>query len=214
MAKTNPNNVGVLPANEADMPPAKSISEVLGLDPILPGESTADYRQGLKALIGELGAKTVLQVYLAEKIYDCLWWMRRYEEQKRATVIAEMANQCKTGGFSLNLTQDQIDLREALLQNKPTQETYKIAAKSAHSMESLREVAMSHKRAQLQQLDQQIALQAKILAGLQASYEVAFNRKLNIERLRLQNEMLRRDLDTVDGEVVDGNPKAKGSQPT
>ena len=33
----------------------------------------------------------VLQVYLAEKIYDCLWWIMRFEEQKRAVTLACMA---------------------------------------------------------------------------------------------------------------------------
>ena len=32
-----------------------------------------------------------MQVYLAEKILECLWWMRRYEQQKRATLAREMA---------------------------------------------------------------------------------------------------------------------------
>ena len=42
--------------------------------------------------IEELGAKTQLQVYLAEKIFQCLWWLRRYETQKRSTIVAGMAD--------------------------------------------------------------------------------------------------------------------------
>jgi len=53
----------------------------LGKVPILPGESAEQYQQSLDALIEELGAKSVLQVYLAEKIHECLWWIHRYEEQ-------------------------------------------------------------------------------------------------------------------------------------
>ena len=50
-----------------------SESSGIGLsEPTLPGESSIDYQQGLIQLIEELEAKTVLQVYLAEKIYDCL----------------------------------------------------------------------------------------------------------------------------------------------
>jgi len=37
-----------------------------------------------------------------------------------------------------------------------------------------------------------------VLAGLQASYEVAFNRKTNVERLKLQNDLMRRNLQAVD----------------
>jgi hypothetical protein len=40
--------------------------------------------------VNELGAKTQLQVYLAEKIFQCIWWMRRYETQKHSTIIDAM----------------------------------------------------------------------------------------------------------------------------
>ena len=79
-------------------PPAKSakavmspITQVLESSPVLPGESEAVHQQGLIATVQELGATTPLQIYLAEKIYECLWWMRRYENQKRATLIRKMA---------------------------------------------------------------------------------------------------------------------------
>lgn len=192
--------------------PAKTISEVLGVDPLLPGEPAADYQQGLQDLIAELGAKSVLQVYLAEKIYECLWWIRRYEQQKRAAIIAEMALRAKRG-YSSELTQPQVEMRESLLNNKVDGQVLKTAASAGHSLESLRQVAMTQRRAELLQLDNQIALQAKILAGLQASYEVAFNRKRNVERLDLQNAMMRRDLGAIEGEVADDKPKAKGRKP-
>jgi hypothetical protein len=69
-----------------------SISGALGAAcRVLPGESEQHYRHGLQAAIQELGAVTPLQVYLAEKIFETLWWIRRYEEQKRALLIREMA---------------------------------------------------------------------------------------------------------------------------
>ena len=64
-----------LPEHQQTLP--KTISEVLGVNPLLPGEPEAEYRQGLQDLIAELGAKSILQVYLAEKIYECIWWIRR-----------------------------------------------------------------------------------------------------------------------------------------
>ena len=45
----------------------KSISDVLGVEPVLPGEPEQGYRQGLQDLIAELDAKSPLQIYLAEK---------------------------------------------------------------------------------------------------------------------------------------------------
>lgn len=195
-----------------DAPP-KTISEVLGVDPLLPGEHAAEYQQGLQDLIAELGAQTILQVYLAEKIYDCLWWIRRYEEQKRATIIAEMGVQAN-GGFISQISDTQIHLRETLLENNIDQKSVEIAGAEGHSIESLRQLAMSRRRAELQQLDNQIGLQTKILAGLQASYEVAFNRKRNVERLDLQNALLRRDLAAIEGELVDDKPQAKSRKST
>jgi hypothetical protein len=70
---------------------SSSITQILGSTPALPGESQEVYQKGLLATIQELGASTPLQIYLAEKIYECLWWMRRYENQKRATLINSMA---------------------------------------------------------------------------------------------------------------------------
>lgn len=187
----------------------QTLSKVLGLTPILPNEPEAEYQQGLQDLIVELGAQSVLQVYLAEKIYECLWWIRRYEEQKRAMVISEMGV-LVNGTLSHSLTKDQIHLRETLLANQVDQKTLEIAAQKGHSIDSLRQLAMTKRRQELLQLDTQIALQAKILAGFQASYEVAYNRKRHSERLDLQNALLRKDLGALESQVANDKPKAKG----
>jgi hypothetical protein len=177
---------------------APSLTKVLGVVPILPGESAGFYQTSLDALIEELGARSVLQVYLAEKIHECLWWMRRYEEQKRATVIAGMAYLTDRSGFSLHGPSTQSHVRNTLLANQVDSTTVEAARDEGHTIESIRQEAMDEKRAELLQLDQQIALQTKILTGLQASYEVAINRKMNMERLQLQNALLRRDLQTIE----------------
>ena len=70
-----------------------------------------------------------------------------------------------------------------------------------HTLESIRQVAHEKHASKLRALDDQIALQAKILAGFQASYEVASNRKLVTEKLTLQNQLLRKDLSAIDGEI-------------
>lgn len=216
MSKQNTIKGEAIDRGPSQSTPAKTLSEVLGIDPVLPGEPVADYRQGLKELMVELDAKSVLQVYLAEKIYECLWWIRRYEEQKRATVIAEMGLQVSgVARHMMNPTQinNQQYLRETLLQNKSTKESVDIVAASKYSLDSLRQVAIARQRDELQHLDQQIALQTKILAGLQVSYEVAFNRKRNVERLDLQNAMMRRDLGAIEGEAS-VEPKARQRKPS
>lgn len=174
-----------------------SISDILGVTPVLPGEPEDAYQAGLAAMVEELEAKTVLQVYIVEKSYDCLWWIRRYEDQKRITIINEMARLTKVG-YKPEKTQAEVDFREAFMANHLSAGVMKALGALGHTPDSLRQEAFSNKRDEIMQLDQQIALQAKILAGFQGSYEVAFNRKLNVERLKLQNEMMRRDLAAID----------------
>jgi hypothetical protein len=176
---------------------APSISRLLGVVPILPGESADLYQSSLDTLIEELGARSVLQVYLAEKIHECLWWMRRYEVQKRATVSAEMASELNSA-FPPNSLAGEAQIRNSLLDNKVDAGIEDALINRGHTIESLRQEAMTAKRMRLVELDQQIALQTKILAGLQASYEVAYNRKTNVERMQLQNALLRRNLQSIE----------------
>jgi len=178
----------------ADVP---TIGELLGTTSVLPGESEDIYQAGLAVMVNELGAKTTLQVYLVEKIYDCLWWIRRYEDQKRVTIIAEMARQTKVG-YQSDKTQEEVEIREAFMANDVNKRVLKALGAIGHTPESLKQSAYNKKREEIMQLDQQIALQAKILAGFQASFELAFNRKLNTERLKLQNDLMRRDLAAVE----------------
>ena len=124
--------------------------------------------------------------------------MRRYEQQKRTTIIAEMASMSH-GNIKLPVSAGQAHVRDSLLNNRIDQQTTDAAKMVGHTLESLQQLAVEKKRDVIFQLDQQIALQAKILAGFQASYEVASNRKLNTERLKLQNEMMRKDLDAIEG---------------
>ena len=65
---------------------------------ILPGESAAEDQLGLDATIAELAASTPLQVYLAEKMFECLWWVRGYETQKRDIIVGLMAIRLRPSG--------------------------------------------------------------------------------------------------------------------
>jgi len=62
----------------------------------LPSESEAVYRAGLAGKINELGTSTRLQIYLAEKIFQCLWRIRLYELQNQATIVNSMVDLLKT----------------------------------------------------------------------------------------------------------------------
>ena len=45
----------------------------IGASAVLPGESGDKYFNGLASTIDELGAKTMTQIYFAEKIFQCMW---------------------------------------------------------------------------------------------------------------------------------------------
>ena len=176
-------------------------SSGIGLsDPVLPGESPSEYQSGLALIIEQLEAKTVLQVYLAEKIFDCLWWIQRYQAQKRQLVIEKMVNIA----YEIDLYEDlptEQDLRDAFSSGKIDKKIQAALDRKFRTLETVKTEALDTKSGSLRDLDDQIALQAKILAGFHASYEVASNRKLVTEKLTLQNQLLRRDLGALDGEI-------------
>ena len=191
-------------------PPAKSvkavpspISQILESSPVLLGESEAIYQQGLIATVHELGDTTPLQIYLAEKIYECIWWMRRYENQKRATLIRKMAQIWAPAGAGSEVTELEAAVTEQLHNNHIDDALKTLFFRCKLDMASLTQKAMAHSRLQHVNLDEMIAVKAKTLAGFQASYEVLVNRKVNAERMRLQNALMTRDLGAIEMEDVD-----------
>jgi hypothetical protein len=69
--------------------------------------------------------------------------------------------------------------------------------------ESLNAKAMSEVREEIQKLDALIALRVKALGQLQQSNEALVNRSVMQERLKLQNELLKRDLQAIDVKAVE-----------
>ena len=197
-------------------PPAKSvkavpspISQILESSPVLPGESEEVYQQGLIATVHELGATTPLQIYLAEKIYECLWWMRRYENQKRATLIRKMAQILAPSGAGGEVTELEAAVTEQLHNNHIDDALKTLFFRCKLDMASLTQKAMALSRLEHVNLDEMIAVKAKTLAGFQASYEVLVKRKVNAERMRLQNALMARDLGAIDmksADVVNSKP--------
>ena len=178
------------------------ISQLIGVSPVLPGESESIYQQGLVATVKELGAQTPLQIYLAEKIYECLCWMRRYENQKRATIIRNMASALDPNNLQLAISELEAWVMEVLFANGVDEEFHDLLKEHNLTLDSLTQKAFAESRSTLENLDQMIALKAKTLAGFQASYEVLVNRKINIERMQLQNALMKRDLDAIENAVV------------
>lgn len=182
-------------------PPSLPISELVGAElPILPGESPEEYTRGLDATLKELDAVTPLQQYLAQKIFDCMWWIRRYEQQKRQTVIHRMAQKLRPpGDLHVGVSELEAHLALALSANNFQDPVIETALEKHHlTPDSLLEDALRKCGEQLANLDGLIAIKLKTLAGFQASYEVLVNRKVNAERLRLQNALIRRDLGAIE----------------
>jgi len=181
--------------------PALQISQIFGPTKLLPGESEAVYSAGLIGTISELGAATHLQIYLAEKIFQCLWWMRRYEIQKQATIVNSMVDLLTTYSTPKSQTQALTHNLQAQLWSDP--KMLKIIEALGHTPESLAAKAMSNAREEIQKIDSLIALRVKALGQLQQSYEALVNRSVMQERLKLQNELLKRDLQSIDVKAVE-----------
>lgn len=178
------------------------ISELVVGSAVLPGESEIEYQQGLVATVQELSANTPLQIYLVEKIYECLWWMRRYENQKRATIIRNMASALDPNNLQLAISELEAWVMEALFANGVDDEFHDLLKEHNLTLDSLSQKAIAESSSALENLDQMIALKAKTLAGFQASYEVLANRKINIERMQLQNALMQRDLGAIENAVI------------
>jgi hypothetical protein len=63
-------------------------------------------------------------------------------------------------------------------------------------------------------MDRQIELYAKLLTRFQASFELHFHRKLNTERMILQNEILKRDLSAIEHEPIKALPSHDAESPS
>ena len=209
-------------ANESKdaLPPTSRVSQAAGGNwPLLPGESKTLYKQGFEATIKELGASTELQIFVAEKIFQCIWWMRRYETQKQSVILEGMVSELTDYSTSAD---QRLAIRQLIFGQMWDEEvTKKLIKENAHTPASLLEEAMSNRKDELIKLDQQIALRMKTLMQLQQSYEALVNRSIMQERLKLQNELLKRDLEAIELQEIkhvgskissDDKPKAKSGK--
>jgi len=193
------NNTPEQPAQPSQVVTSQ-ISKIFGPIRLLPGESKDVYNSGLLGTIEELGAKTHLQTYIAEKIFQCLWWMRRYEIQKQAATVNAMVDL---------LTRHDTEKKQRTLITFNLQEgcwdgleMKELIESNGYTLESLSAKGMSRVREDIQKTDHLIALRVKTLGQLQQSYEALVNRSIVQERLKLQNELFKRDLQVIDVSVV------------
>ena len=179
---------------------ASKISQIVGGNFILPGENAQQFHQAYAAALVELGAQTQLQIYLAEQIFHSMWWIRRYELQKRASLISEMVKILRSPGLAELPGLDLTELLEAGRWDDPA--VLNEIKSKGFTAQSLLQRAGMRQQEELMSLDQSIALKAHTLAQLQKSYEALVNRSVMQERLKLQNDLLKRDLLAIDTPVV------------
>jgi hypothetical protein len=197
----NTSNKGTAASNQAATKQAASkISQIVGGSFILPGESAQQFHKAYAEALVELGAQTQLQIYLAEQIFHSMWWIRRYELQKRASLISEIVKILRSPGLSEIPGLDLTELLEAGRWDDPAV-INEIKSKGFTVQSLLQRAGVRHQE-ELMRLDQSIALKAHTLTQLQKSYEALVNRSVMQERLKLQNDLLKRDLLAIDAPIV------------
>jgi hypothetical protein len=197
----NTSNKGTTASNQAATKQTGSkISQILGGNFILPGESAQQFHKAYAEALVELGAQTQLQIYLVEQIFHSMWWIRRYELQKRASLISEMVKILRSPGLVELPGLDLTELLEAGKWDDPA--VLKELKIKGFTAQSLLQRAGERQQEELMRLDQSIALKAHTLAQLQKSYEALVNRSVMRERMKLQNDLLKRDLLAIDTPMV------------
>jgi hypothetical protein len=133
--------------------------------------------------------------------------MSRHKTQKHLAIINAMVEKLVNYGTPK-------EQRHALTQLMQGQEWGKPAVQmiikaSGNTPESLMAYAVTSSREEIQKIDQLIAMRVKTLGQLQQSYEAQVNRLVMQERLKLQSELLRRDLKAIDVPSVELDAGAK-----
>lgn len=164
---------------------------------IIPGESQAEYESGREATIRDLGAQSPLEIYLAEKMFDCLWWIRRLDAM-RIDVIRQGMLHALRFDFQRN---DILSLIEQEAWDDPR--LIDAAKESDLTVGGLPAAGMIESQGALESIDRQTSLRMKMFRDLQKSFEAHTNRTLQQDRLVLQNELLRQHIVSKDVSSID-----------
>ena len=123
--------------------------------------------------------------------------MRRYEAQKRFTLVRSMCDQLDPQPLHA-MTPLKDELFAALAGNKVSSLLRQELDAKSYTLESFQQQAFEKCLHRIVQLDELIAIKAKTLTGFQTSYEVLVNRTILRERLQLQTALLRRDMEAIE----------------
>ena len=159
---------------------------------VIKGESQQEYDQGREATIRDLGAESPLEVYLAEKMFDCLWWIRRLDAM-RVDVIRQGMFEALRHDFR------RTNIRRLIEQDAWDDPDMALALdNSGLTVNGLPAAGMVKSQKALESVDRQTALRLKMFRDLQKSFEIHTNRRANSERLVLQNALLHRHVAAKD----------------
>jgi hypothetical protein len=159
---------------------------------VIKGESQQEYDQGREATIRDLGAQSPLEVYLAEKMFDCLWWIRRLDVM-RVDVIRQGMFEALRHDFR------RANIRRLIEQEAWDDPDLALALNnSGLTVNGLPAAGMVKSQKALESVDRQTALRMKMFRDLQKAYEAHTNRQLNTDRLTLQNRLLSQHLSVKD----------------
>ena len=159
---------------------------------VIKGESQQEYDQGREATIRDLGAQSPLEVYLAEKMFDCLWWIRRLDVM-RVDVIRDGMVQ------AIDYFHRNAQIRELIAKEAWDDPAMKEALdKSELTADTLTAAGMIKAEKSLESIDRQTGFRMKMFRDLQKSFEIHTNRRANSERLVLQNALLHRHVAAKD----------------
>ena len=172
------------------VPLLSPISRIVRSEPVLPGESFEAYQSGLADLVRDFGAETPLQQYIAEKAFECLVWIKRYESQKQHLIFQEMMSLLGKEVFHEYVARTQKRFQK-VLNGGDFQKVDRFLSGYGFTLALLQTKAMRSISDTLFHLDQHIALMTKTLAGLQSVSIKSANKPLVHERLTLQNDLLR-----------------------
>jgi hypothetical protein len=187
MAKTSSSRVRSIEAVLSDYTASAS--------PVMPGQSQEQYQDGLQSLITELNADTPMQVSLAQKMFDCMWWLRSYDLANHSAIAEAMISILKLDAdeeedWPVVQCLRSLDWNNVLIAE--------VALKSGHTAQSLHALATTRCRDKLLNLEQLSAIRTKTLHQLQTSYEALVSRPILQERLKLQNQLMIRDLGAIE----------------
>ena len=125
-----------------------------------------------------------------------IWWIRQYEFAKHGVILNEMYNHLRD---EQGLCESkQLQLRHCLFSGDWSHKLVQRAlSKVGHTPQSLYARAVENCSENLLVFEQLIALRTKTLAQFQNTYETLVNRPVLQERLRMQNELIARDLRAI-----------------